>query len=92
MRAIEVFKTDVTERDHADMLIEQIHRHFAGYKANFDLHDCDNILRIQSATGIIQTAGLISFLKDLGADAEVLADELPTPSKITHTKILFLYE
>jgi hypothetical protein len=32
---IEVFKTNVTEKENADSLLEQLHK--VNYKANFDL-------------------------------------------------------
>jgi hypothetical protein len=69
---IEIFKTNVSSPDHAEMLINGIHRAFAGYRANFDLDDCDNILRIKSTTGSIQVSSLVDFLKDSGFHAEVL--------------------
>ena len=74
---IEVFKTNVRDRDHANMLIDQIHKTFVDYKANFDLEDCDNILRVKCTTGIIQSSFLINFLKGFGFNAEILPDEIP---------------
>jgi hypothetical protein len=71
---IEVFKTNVCHSDHANMLIEQIHRAFMEYKANFDLEDCDRILRVKSATGQVQPSLLIGLLKDHGFHAEVLPE------------------
>jgi hypothetical protein len=73
---VEVFKTNVRDRDQARMLLDRIHTTFTGYRANFDLDDCDNILRVKSATGPIQPSCLISLLKDLGVEAEVLPDEV----------------
>ena len=74
---IEVFKTDVTERDHANMLIDLIHQSFGAYKANFDLEDCDKILRVKCTTGLVQSSLLIDFLRDFGFHAEVLPDDEP---------------
>lgn len=73
---VEVFKTNVKDNDYAGRLVDQIHRNFIGYKANFDLQDCDNILRIKSVTGVIDTNPLISFLGKFGCEAEVLEDEI----------------
>lgn len=70
---VEVFKTNVEDHQQAKILLEEIHKVFTGYKANFDLDDCDNILRVQSA-GTVQTRSLISLLKDFGSAAEVLPD------------------
>lgn len=71
---IEVFKTNVKEKEHANMLVEQIHKIFIDYRANFDLEDCDNILRIKSKTGIIHVSSLVDLLKKFGFHAEVLPD------------------
>ena len=60
--------------DHANMLIDRIHKTFADYKANFDLEDCDKILRVKCTTGIIQSSSLINLLKDFGFNAETLPD------------------
>ena len=75
---IEVFKTNVKDRDQAGIVIDQIHKTFVHYKANFDLEDCDKILRVKSSTGLIQSSLLIDLLKDFGFDAEVLPDD-PQP-------------
>ena len=71
---IEVFKTNVENQAQAMMLIDHIHRRFADFKANFDLQDCDNILRIKS-TSVIEPTCLIDFLKNFGFHAEVLPDQ-----------------
>ena len=47
---VEVFKTNVHDVDQVNLLLNQIHNTFKGYKANFDLEDCDKILRIVSAS------------------------------------------
>lgn len=86
---IEVFKTNVCNRCDANMLIEQIQQYFFNYQVNFDLEDCDRILRVKCITGTIQSALLINFLKNLGFDAEVLPDEIPfAGSNSIHTMTL----
>jgi hypothetical protein len=77
---VEVFKTNITDYNEASVVLDHIHYTFDDYKANFDLEDCDNILRIQSSEGDIHCTTIISFLKKLGCDAEVLPDE---PATIT---------
>ncbi len=44
---VEVFKTNIEDPLHAHMLIEEIHGTYSEYQANFDLEDCDRILRIE---------------------------------------------
>ena len=71
---IEIFKTNVPDSHQAKLLLDGIHHAFPGYKANFDLEDCDRILRIQSTAEIVDTCLLIAFLKERGVCAEVLPD------------------
>lgn len=71
---IEVFKTDITCADKAKQLVEEIHRAFSCYKANFDLEDCDRILRVVSSNGNINNS-FIDWLKNAGCNAEVLAED-----------------
>jgi hypothetical protein len=75
---IEVFKTNVQDPGHAAMLIRLIHEFFPGYQANFDLHDCDRILRIKSAKGIVDPGAVINLLKTSGFSVEVLPEVLET--------------
>ena len=44
---IEIFKTNVQQRSEADIIIDQLLQHMPGSRINFDLHDCDKILRIE---------------------------------------------
>ena len=73
---IEVFKTNVADAQIADQLIGQIHEDFEDYRANFDLEDCDRILRIENSSGTICASAIISLLEKKGCSAEVLADDL----------------
>ena len=74
---VEVFRTNVSDPRHASMLIEQIQSAFIDYTANFDLEDCDKILRVVSSNGYIHTTNLLSLLDRLGFRAEVLPDNIP---------------
>ncbi|HWH64206.1 MAG TPA: hypothetical protein VNS50_13065 [Ginsengibacter sp.] len=73
---VEVFKTNVEDSCHADLLIEQIHKTFDNYRANFDLEDCDRILRVECKAGNIEPSYLIDILEEFGYDAEILQDEI----------------
>jgi len=72
---IEVFKTNVADRDKADWLIEQIQNSFDNYSANFDLEDSDRILVVKSSDGNIQPYLVINLLRSFGYDGDVLPDE-----------------
>jgi hypothetical protein len=45
---VEVFKTNVQEVDDANTVIQRLLEHFPTYKINFDLEDCDKVLRIEN--------------------------------------------
>jgi hypothetical protein len=57
---------------HAKRLIQEIHKNFAEYKANFDLDDCDRILRVVSLGSEIDAGSIITLFKNEGYLAEVL--------------------
>ena len=44
---VEVFKTNVQNETLANQLMEELSIHFPHCKINFDLYDCDNILRVE---------------------------------------------
>jgi hypothetical protein len=81
---IEVFKTNVTDSYHAKLLLQEIHKRFSAYKANFDLDDCDRILRVVSHANEVDSEVIISLLKNAGFYAEVLEDDEPsTPIQVS---------
>ncbi len=72
MEAIEIFRTNVNDLALADKAINLIREHFDGYQANFDLSDCDRILRIVSTKGEVQAVAVIERLSSVGLFAEIL--------------------
>jgi hypothetical protein len=75
---IEVFKTCVTEQALAMLLRKHLELGFPGYKVNFDLEDCDRILRIEHRGGVVNAGAVIDMLRDWGVLAAVLGDEVPS--------------
>lgn len=80
---IEVFKTNVNDPDLAKQLIDTIHASFVNVRANFDLEDCDKILRVKSTESDIDAVALAALLGDWGFQAEVLHDEVETDARQT---------
>jgi hypothetical protein len=74
---VEVFKTNVEQNRHANVLVCLIHKLFRGYAASFDLQDCDKILRVECSTESVNSALLINLLVSFGFEAEVLSDNTP---------------
>ena len=46
---IEVYKTNVSEASQAELLAALLLQHFPGSRIDFDLEDCDKVLRIEGA-------------------------------------------
>ncbi|WP_337044128.1 hypothetical protein [Emticicia sp. 17c] len=44
---VEVFKTNIQERNQAVLLFEKLRQQFPLLKISFDLDDCDRILRVE---------------------------------------------
>ena len=44
---VEIFKTNVVEVDRSKLLLQRLLSHFPSDKINFDLEDCDKILRVE---------------------------------------------
>ena len=73
---VEVFKINVEDCDHAIWIIDRIHKTFTNYTANFDLEDCDNILRIKCVDASIESQFIINLVQKLGFYAEILQDKI----------------
>jgi hypothetical protein len=70
MKMVEVFKTNV-KRDHqAKEIVDELLQHFPGSKINFDLKDCDKVLRIDGYNDI--APDVIRALKSKGFFCEEL--------------------
>jgi hypothetical protein len=73
--SVEVFKTNVADPERAKWLVDQIERNFTNCKVNFDLDDCDRILRVVYED-TIQSDLVIELLKNVGCAAEVLPNTI----------------
>ena len=74
--SVEIYKTNIKDWKHARALVRSIHQAFPTYRANFDLEDCDHILRVATDNGEIFSSGLILLLEDSGCTAEVLQEAI----------------
>ena len=69
---VQVFKTNVSEQEHADMLCNLVQNELTVQRANFDLEDCDKIFRVESAVNIDDQ--VIALLRLYGFKCEELPD------------------
>ncbi|UFH40554.1 hypothetical protein LNP22_08930 [Flavobacterium flavipigmentatum] len=67
---VEVFKTNVEKEKDTNFIIAIIKRQFPMYKINFDLEDCDKILRVEASD--LEPASIIEYLNHLGYSCAVL--------------------
>lgn len=72
---IEVFKTDVDNRDLARLLVNKIHEYFDHCHANFDLDDCDRILRVKGIQSEAEVYEIMGLVKNFGFQAHILPDD-----------------
>lgn len=67
---VEVFKTNITDKMTALNLTTDLYRQFPGGKINFDLDDCDRILRVES--DMIVPEEITEYLTGRGYYCEIL--------------------
>jgi hypothetical protein len=67
---VEVFKTDVQEVAESKKIVGQLLAHFPRNKINFDLSDCDRILRIEGEAICVDT--IYELISAAGYRCEVL--------------------
>lgn len=61
---IEIFKTNVQKKSETNHIIAIIKKQFPDYAINFDLEDCDRILRVEAFK--LETNDIIMHLNSLG--------------------------
>lgn len=69
---VEVFKTNVTDIIDANRIIQSLNNIYPKHKINFDLEDCDKILRIEGVK--IDNQRIINLLNEEGFGCKELED------------------
>jgi hypothetical protein len=67
---VQIFRTNIQEVDDAYEIIQKLLEQFPTYLINFDLEDCDNILRVKGKD--ISLEKIISVLHNNGYQCDVL--------------------
>lgn len=67
---IEVFKTNIQSQYESKVILEELNFQFPDYAINFDLEDCDKILRVEATT--IQLNAIIEILKNKNFNCQIL--------------------
>lgn len=74
---IEVFRTNITTANEAVQVLAVFADRYPQYQINFDLDDCDKVMRVQSQRTAINANAVCQLIDQLGHYAEVLPDEIP---------------
>ena len=67
---VEVFKTNVQKKAQSKMLLCILSETFPSFKINFDLSDCDKVLRIEGDN--IEALPIMFLVKEHGFTCEIL--------------------
>ncbi|MEI2748217.1 MAG: hypothetical protein V9E88_05600 [Ferruginibacter sp.] len=68
--AVEVFKTNITDAVLAGELLKELDRLIPQTRINFDLEDCDHVLRVEGVQ--IKPAHIVLFMEQKGFICECL--------------------
>ena len=67
---VEVFKTNVQKKTQSKMLLAVLSETFPSFKINFDLSDCDKVLRVEGNN--LEALSIMILVKEKGFKCEVL--------------------
>jgi hypothetical protein len=67
---VEVFKTNVRKKAQSKMLLGMLSEIFPSYKINFDLSDCDKVLRVEGDQ--MEALRIMILVKQYGFNCELL--------------------
>jgi hypothetical protein len=74
MKIVQVFKTDVPGRETARVITSLLKRDFSQCRINFDLDDCDRILRIESRQTSVDEMEILLLVGLCGYHCEPLQE------------------
>jgi len=67
---VEVFKTNVQKKAQSKMLLCILSKAFPSFKINFDLSDCDKVLRVKGDN--IEVLRIMILINEYGFKCEIL--------------------
>ena len=67
---VEVFKTNVQKKTQSKILLSILSEAFPSFKINFDLSDCDKVLRVEGDK--LEALPIMILVKEYGFKCEVL--------------------
>lgn len=79
---VEVFRTNIQSKKEANFILGKLQTTFPLHEINFDLEDCDNILRMETKDHHIDVDPVITLITGHGYNIEVLPDVIPNTISI----------
>jgi len=67
---VEAFKTNVEKKTQSKMLLCILSEAFPSFKINFDLSDCDKVLRVEGDN--MEAVRIMILVKEYGFTCEIL--------------------
>ncbi len=67
---VEVFKTDIQKKTQIKKLLCILSEAFPSFKINFDLSDCDKVLRVKGDN--VEALRIMILVKEYGFKCEIL--------------------
>jgi hypothetical protein len=67
---VEVYKTNIQDKDSADKIVIELLEAISGFRINIDLDDCDKILRVEGDKFCHDA--ITKFLQQKGFSCEIL--------------------
>jgi hypothetical protein len=67
---VEAFKTNIQKKAQSKMLLSILSEAFPSFKINFDLLDCDKVLRVEGDN--MEALRIIILVKEYGFKCEIL--------------------
>lgn len=73
-RLVEIFKTNVEEPSAATLIVQHLQNRLPRCRINFDLQDCDKILRVEGEERDINLASVIGLVEAHNYRIEYIAE------------------
>ncbi|MCR8556638.1 methyltransferase type 11 [Mucilaginibacter sp. BJC16-A38] len=71
---VEIFKTNVKSKRLAGKVLKSLQSHLPAFQFNFDLDDCDRILRVQTSGCPVECVKIIHIVKGYEIDISLFED------------------
>jgi hypothetical protein len=71
---VEIFKTNVNSKRLAGRILKGLQAHMPAFNFNFDLEDCDRILRVKGYNITGEIAGIIRIVSGYNVEISLFVD------------------